>query len=1022
MDKKYDIIINIENIKGEINMKKRYAIIIIFIVLIMINNISKAETKESKLIDISNLKIVNENYIDCKDRDSNILFNEQEKLPRKPIKIKGDDLELTTWQPNYDVKFGEPSFYIDLGAYYIITDISYYDTYATPEGKAYQGTPNNWEEIGTLDLSGYKAYKILNNSKQKPTRYIKIKSNQNQSGIAEMGIYGYKVSELSAEDIKRTGPKTHAIAKDNLTSGKKIGANAFCDDPYTTLAALGNIREYYSWNWFVTDNKKFAFNNVVNHDNYFKTLHKMNIDVIPCVQYTDETLKISDSDWDESKNYKPLEENANPSDPLSYLLHSNFMYNFAARYGNNKNIDKNTLNLENGTDALVGLGYLDTVESWNEQNKTWDGVNGYYTPEQYAAMLSSDWDGHEGAIKNGGVKTADKTFKLAMGGLWWQNGSENVINYLDRMKTWFDYNRKDGVFCSDIINVHIGVGKNPEGQEWKEKIDILQKWIDENVPGTDLWISEFDVDVEELAIEGVDSHDNEKYALARAERLLRSFLVADKYQVDRLSMFMIRDTSYGTYYNSGLTTQKGEWDKKQSWYYISCATDTLKNADLVNYYESDSVYVYEYKDRQTSEKIYAIWSPTINGSKVNCKLQVGNYQKATIVTPTDGIMEGEKQTTEIVNQSIQIEATETVKFIKVSNEDVPYDNYPQKLIQVQEMRLGEQNGTVDTFTFSNSEIINIQKGEEPSAENFMLKQFYHLFDEQNSKNTPQTPWRIVKKDNKPTTEMGALAVHKDRAYPYDTILTFDDYYDITYIGLYDTYNVGKMDIYDENTGKLIYTTNLDSYDYWRLVPITNNIVSTNKIRIVKYNDAKINELSFYGYKTNSKVGYDKVEIKGEIGKPKKAQENKLEISNVKLGSMSLEFKGQNANILRSMNFLFDEQEKTPTNITEGVKQGTKWNTAFTNIWGNGLKFPYDGIIELKEQKTITKVGIWLGWGENQGEIEIYDNDTNELILSKTVEGRNKWVLLDLDKQVKTNSLKIVKYDTKPMYEISFYGK
>lgn len=1024
----YDIITYIE--KGGKCMKKikikilRIIALAMFISLACISNTQAQEyNKKSELIDINKCKITNENYIDCVDRDANILFNNQNLLPKTPIIIKGDNLETTTWQPNYKIEFGKPSFCVDLGAYYVITDISYYDTFSSPTAKAYQGQPYNWEEIGELNLKSYKSYKILKNNNQKATRYIKIEASEIQSGIAEIGIYGYKVAELSKSDIDKTGPKSPVLVKDMLTSGNKIGANAFCDDPYTTLAALGNIREYYSWNWVVSQNNKFQFNNVVNHDNYFKTLKEMNIDVIPCLQYTTPTLRNNKEEiWDDVRNYKPIETGANALDPMSYELHSKFMYNFAARYGNNKNVDIETLTVENGTEKLVGLGYLDSIESWNEQNKTWEGREGYFTPEEYAAMLSSDWDGHEGKIKNGGVKNADKNFKLVMGGLWWQGDDQNVINYLERMKTWFDYNRKDGVFCSDMINVHIGAGENPESGKWVERIKLLQNWIDENIPGTELWISEFDVDVTKYEKQGIDNHDNEEYEIARAQKLLRAYLIADKNEVDRLSMFMIRDTSYGVYYNSGLTTQKGEWDKKQSWYYISCATDTLKNADLIKTYENNGIYVYEYKDRNTSEKIYAIWSSNEKQQLNNCTLNVGNYQKATIVIPTDGIMEGEKETRKIENGKIAIDVNETVKFIKLSNEDVPYDNYPQKLINIQELRLGELNGSTDTFTFSNSEIIDMQKGQKPSEENFMLKQFYNLFDEQNEKNTPQTPWRIVKKQNKPTTEMGALAVHKDRAYPYDAIITFDDYYDITYIGLYDTYDVGLMEIYDENTGKLIYSTKLDTYDYWRLVPMTNNIVSTNKIRIVKYSDAKINELSFYGYKTNSKVGKDGEIIKGQIGKPKADETSKLAIKGVKLGEISSGFKKQEQNILRSFNFLFDEQNNTPTYSKDGVKQGTKWSTAFTNIWGNGLKFPYDGIIELENKEQVSKVGLWLGWGENEGKIEIYDELTGELLLSKIVEGRNKWVMLELDKQANTDKLKIIKYDTKPIYEISFYGK
>lgn len=977
---------------------------------------------ESTLLNSQKFKVINENYIDCVNRDAKILFNNQNLLPKTPVQMNTQNLDLTTWQPNYKVEFGKPSCIIDLGAYYVITDISYYDTYSSPTGQVFQGSPSNWESIGNLNLGGYKSYKILHNNNQKGVRYLRINSSDIQSGIAEIGIYGYKVSELTTKDISMTGPKKVTSSPDNLTSGKKIGTNAFVDDPYTTLAAVGNIREYYSLNWVVTENNKYKFNSVVNHDDYYKTLKEMKISVIPCIQYTVPSLVDKNADFDKARNYKPIAPGANASDPMSYSLHSNFMYNFAARYGSNKNIDKSTLNVDNGTEVLVGLDYLNSVEAWNEPNKTWEGVNGYFTPEEFAAMLSSDWDGHEGKIKNGGVKTADKNFKLIMGGLWWQGSDDNVINYLDRMKIWFDYNRKDGVFCSDVINVHIGVGKNPEKADWDSKIALLQKWIDENVPGTELWISEFDVDATEYEKSGVDNHNNTEYALARAQKLLRSYLIADKQGVDRLSMFMIRDTSYGVYYNSGLTTGKGEWDKKTSWYFVSSAQDTLKNADLINVSESNDVYIYTYKDRKTSEVIYAVWSPTSSGKQIkNYQINVGNYQKATMVVPTDGVMEGEKTGLSITNGKVNIDVTETVKFIKVSNTDVAYDNFPQKLITIQQLRLGALNGSRETFTFSNNEIVNLLTNSKPLESNFMLTQFYHLFDEQNATNTPQTPWRIIKKENKPKTEMGALSVHKDRAYPYDAIITFDDFYDITYIGLYDTYSVGLMEIYDDNTGKLIYKTNLDSYDYWRLVPMTSNVVSTNRIRIVKYNDAKINELSFYGYKSNSKVGKPAEAKKGIIGLPSISKYLKLGINNVTLGPISLTYKNQNANIQKSFNYLFDEQSKTPSNADESVAMNTKWSTAFTNIWGNGLKFPYDCIINLNERKNVTQIGLWLGWGRNDGKIELYNAENNKLIISKTVTGSNKWVVLDLPTSVNTQKLKLVKYDDKPIYEVSFFG-
>lgn len=46
------------------------------------------------------------------------------------------------------------------------------------------------------------------------------------------------------------------------------------------------------------------------------------------------------------------------------------------------------------------------------------GRKGYHSPVEYAAALSAFYDGHKGAMGPGyGVKTADPTMKVAMGGL-----------------------------------------------------------------------------------------------------------------------------------------------------------------------------------------------------------------------------------------------------------------------------------------------------------------------------------------------------------------------------------------------------------------------------------------------------------------------------------------------------------------------------------------------------------------------------------------------------------------------------
>lgn len=109
------------------------------------------------------------------------------------------------------------------------------------------------------------------------------------------------------------------------------------------------------------------------------------------------------------------------------------------------------------------------------------------------------------------------------------------------------------------------------------------------------------------------------------------------------------------------------------------ATDTLKNADLVDYYESADIYIYKYKDRNTSEVIYALWSPTADGSKLKeYPLMVGDCKKASFVTPFYGYKEGKKNSAVIENGIVSVDVSETVTFVKTSGEDVEAEFYPQE--------------------------------------------------------------------------------------------------------------------------------------------------------------------------------------------------------------------------------------------------------------------------------------------------------------------------------------------------------
>src|SRR5690606_21649268 len=126
--------------------------------------------------------------------------------------------------------------------------------------------------------------------------------------------------------------------------------------------------------------------------------------------------------------------------------HADHMFQIAARYGKTK-VDKGLLKLREDQKALSGLDLIQYYENWNEPNNDWSGRAVHFTPYEFAAMSSADYDGHKGTLgKTIGLKNADPNSKLVMGGLPRLN-----LDYIKSLKFWSDWKR-DGSFPFDVIN------------------------------------------------------------------------------------------------------------------------------------------------------------------------------------------------------------------------------------------------------------------------------------------------------------------------------------------------------------------------------------------------------------------------------------------------------------------------------------------------------------------------------------------------------------------------------------------
>ncbi len=786
----------------------------------------------SSLLDVTQFKIYDENIVHLGAsylRDCSYLFNDQDKVPASPSDTSvGSEIFTNTskenWTPNQQTEYGGASLYIDMGANYVITGICFLDTNGTPVWTISDGVPFNWNELAEITMDSYNWWHSIEFDNPRATRYLHFSSDYCDSGVSEIAIYGYKESELSEEQLAKTSAKENNLSSD-LTAGGAVGFNAFIDDPITAIMAAGNVREYHNFSWLLDDEGKVKFTQGTwgDMDSYYTSLKEQNISVIPCFQGG--SAVVSGEDYGEI----PVAVGADTLDPASYTVHAQAMYQVAARYGSNTNIDPDTLNVSDGSEPKVGLGLLNALENSNEPNKSWSGKANYFTPYELAAMCSADYDGHEGTIPNAGVKTADPNFMLAMGGLV---ATESMMTYLTEMKAWFDYNRSDGKFAVDIINVHCGPDTcNPEDSGFRKKIAELRRWIDENAPGTELWISEFEVNMSDCEIEDVDNHDNENYQLKYAQRVARTYLAGIAEGADRITKFQLRDEASGVYYDSGLVTAKGSWKKKKAWYYVSCMSTVLENADFIGESIENGVCIYKFKDRITGDIIKCLWSPTSNDTVIeNFALSAEGCSNAYLTVPSEY---AEGTTSEIIvsQRNITVDVSETPVFVTLSGEYKSIINGNYRMIRPESICL-----TADGST----EVNHLDSVPEDSV----LNQFYRMFDE------PDTMPELIYGD---TASLSAPSTNVTSSN-ITCYATFDKPYVFNGFAVYDTYGTGGISVYNANTDELLWSNNLSSY-MSRSVSMTADSAPTDCLKIVK-NGGDLNELAFYGYYAEEEKSLD----------------------------------------------------------------------------------------------------------------------------------------------------------------------
>lgn len=393
---------------------------------------------------------------------------------------------------------------------------------------------------------------------------------------------------------------------DLTTARAVVGVNGFHWVPPGLIQPFSTYRIFSMWEWFEAEVGHFRFEPTTrgngNYDTFLADLKRRGVRPILTLNTCPEWMRREyGADAGNALEYRPVKAGADPAKPESYREIARACWQITARYGTKtwpaSALLVDTVSQWGGSwpanKKLSGLNLLYGLEVWNEPDKWWKkGTPNYFEPEQYAAMLSACYDGHEGRLGPGyGVKGADPTMQVLMAGL-----TNFDTTYLKRMIVWCKNNRQDHRFPADVVNFHhycnehgglfegFTVGVAPETDRLYEKLSATTAFSQRHLPGKPVWLTETGYDTDSSSVQRAQIYGPYSRVQVQGVWVLRTYLEAMRAGVSVVDVYNLIDEhrpEAGLFQSSGLAT--GEPDgmrPKQSWKIVSDFITALDDARL----------------------------------------------------------------------------------------------------------------------------------------------------------------------------------------------------------------------------------------------------------------------------------------------------------------------------------------------------------------------------------------------------------------------------------------------------------
>jgi len=421
------------------------------------------------------------------------------------------------------------------------------------------------------------------------------------------------------------------------------------------------IRHYMDWEKLESEEGKYTFNPTRSggwdYDSMYETCKAEGIEVLACIKTIPAWLQASYPAEIRDAENVPARHGSDLLNPASYIEQAKCAFQFAARYGSNKNISPTLLSVNStprwNFDPLnvvkVGLNLVKYFECDNERDKSWKGRQGYQTGREYAANLSAFYDGHKNTMGPGvGVKNADPNMKVVMCGI-----ASVQTDYVEAMVDWcreFRGYNPDGTvnICWDVVNYHAYSNDAQSSQDGRNtrgaapEVGGLAKVADEFVQmsheisnNVEVWVTETGYDINQGSTLKAIPIGNKSAEEVQAEWILRTSLLYSRHGVTRCFFYQMYDgnVNYDIVFQSSGLIRGHDLSRKPAADYLY---QTNKLFGEYVYKETLNIDPIVARYELNGKSMYSLFVPDEKGRTANYTLSLGSADSAYIYKPQIG--------------------------------------------------------------------------------------------------------------------------------------------------------------------------------------------------------------------------------------------------------------------------------------------------------------------------------------------------------------------------------------------------